>query len=299
MRQSLRRCGEDSHRCSSNPNAHSLLGVRLATLKAKGLTSLSPPITKIHKTRWLPNTSTWFSGNRGIRQAQKITRLNYRVALRLCSLRPEDSRSPLQRRDSGSTHERARPSSRHPPQSGTGSQVTVPPIHAPQGGTRYQVAAVALDGAHSAVAISSGEMRYSSNRRSIVVKLDWKILLAGWVQTIGRGLVVYAVRRGCSLSPLIGPVLFRVLPIDEKYRPASPKMADRSTVFSVRYVMMSIDLPVVGLLEVVAVLVNALGDPDVLELRLSARATGGPPGVESNCSRINVHSYPSSLFTSL
>ncbi len=102
----------------------------------------------------------------------------------------------------------------------------MPPIHAPQGGTRYQVAAVALDGAHSAVAISSGEMRYSSNRRSIAVKLDMKILLAEWVLTMGRGLVVYAVRRGCSLSPLIGAVLFRVLPIDEKYRPASPKMAD-------------------------------------------------------------------------
>ena len=136
-------------------------------------------------------------------------------------------------------------------------------------------------------------------RRSIMVKHDMKILLAGWVFTLGRGLVVYAVRGGCSLSPLIGSVLFRVLPIDEEYRPASPKMADRSTVFSVRYVMMSIDLPVVGLLEVVAVLVDALGDPVGLELRLPARATGGPPWVESNCSRVNVHSYPTPLFTSL
>ena len=126
-----------------------------------------------------------------------------------------------------------------------------------------------------------------------------KILLAGWVLTIGRGLVVYAVRRGCSLSPLIGAVLFRVLPIDEEYRPASPKMADRSTVFSVRYVMMSIDLPVVSLLEVVAVLVAALGDPEGFELRLPARASGGPPRVEPNCSWVNVYSHPTPLLTSL
>ena len=67
-----------------------------------------------------------------------------------------------------------------------------------------------------------------------MAKHDMKILLAGWVLTISRGLVVYAVCRGGSLSSLIGPVLFRVLPIDEKYRPASPKMTDRPTVFSVR-----------------------------------------------------------------
>ena len=126
-----------------------------------------------------------------------------------------------------------------------------------------------------------------------------EILLAGWAFALGRGLVVCAVRGGCSLSSLISPVLFRVLPIDEKYRPASPKMTDRSTVFSVRYIMMSIDLPVVRLLEVVAVLVDALGDPVGLELRLPAQASGGPPRVESNCSWVDVHSYPAPMFTSL
>ena len=125
-----------------------------------------------------------------------------------------------------------------------------------------QATAVTSDGARSAGMVSLEEEECSSDRRSIMVKHDMKILLAGWVFTLGRGLVVYAVRGGCSLSPLIGSVLFRVLPIDEEYRPASPKIADRSIAFSVRYIIMSIDLPVVSLLEVVAVLVNALGDPE-------------------------------------
>ena len=117
--------------------------------------------------------------------------------------------------------------------------------------------------------------------------------------TFGRGLVVYAVCDGRSLSSLIGPVLFRVLPIDEKYRPASPKMTDRSTVFSVRYIKMSIDLPLVRLLKVVAVLVDALGDPARFKFHLPARTSGGPPWVEWICSGINVNSNPTPLFTSL
>jgi hypothetical protein len=100
-------------------------GANSATQKAKGLISRSLPITNVQKTRWLSSTSTWFSGSRGARRAQKIARLNYRVAPRLCSLRPGDSRSPLQRRDSGGTHKRVKPIPRHAPQSGTGSQATV------------------------------------------------------------------------------------------------------------------------------------------------------------------------------
>ena len=139
-------------------------------------------------------------------------------------------------------------------------------------------------------------MRCQSNRLNIwVLKLIWH----DEISTLGRGLVVYAVCRGGSLSSLIGPVLFRVLPIDEKYRPASPKMADRPTVFSVRYILMSIVLPVVRLPKVVTVLELALGDSEGLQSRLPARATGGPPWVERNGSWIDMHSNPTPLFASL
>ena len=41
----------------------------------------SLPITIVHKLRWLLNTSTWFSGSRGVELTQKIAQPNYRVAL--------------------------------------------------------------------------------------------------------------------------------------------------------------------------------------------------------------------------
>ena len=41
----------------------------------------SPPITIVHKLRWLLNSSTWFSGSRGVELTQKIAQPNYRVAL--------------------------------------------------------------------------------------------------------------------------------------------------------------------------------------------------------------------------
>ena len=51
-----------------------------------------------------------------------------------------------------------------------------------------------------------------------------------------------------------------------------------------KYIKLSNVLPLVCLLKVVAVLVDALGDPAGLENRLAARASGGPPRVESNYS---------------
>ena len=104
--------------------------------------------------------------------------------------------------------------------------------------------------------------------------------------------LVGIVRNGRSSSSLIGPVLFRILLIDDKDRPASPWMTDQP-VNSINI------LPLVHLVEVVAVLVDALGDPVGLELRLAARASGGPPRVESNYSGIDMNSSQSPLFSSL
>ena len=167
----------------------------LATQKAKGLTSRSLPITKVHKTRRPSNTSTWFSGSRGVRQAQKNTRLNYRVAPRLCSLRPGDSRSPLQRRDSGGTHKRVKPTPRHPPQSGTGSQATV--IN-PRTRTAPEERSRSPPG------------RVSVRRLTSLSESSVNILLAGLHHTPSVG---WLVCRGSSLSSLVCTVLTRVLAV--------------------------------------------------------------------------------------
>ena len=100
--------------------------------------------------------------------------------------------------------------------------------------------------------------------------------------TLARGLVVYAVCDGRSWPSLVGPVLFRVLPIDDEYRPASPWVTDQPTALFVKYIQLSNVLPLIRLLKVVAVLVDALSDPAGLELHLTARASGGPPWEESN-----------------
>ena len=52
-------------------------------------------------------------------------------------------------------------------------------------------------------------------------------------------------------------------------------MTDRPITFFIKYIQLSNVLPLVRLLKVVAVLVDALGDPAGLELRLTARALGG------------------------
>ena len=111
--------------------------------------------------------------------------------------------------------------------------------------------------------------------------------------------MVYAVCNGRSLPSLVGPVLFRILPIDDKYRPASLRTTDRPTAFSVKYIQLSNVLPLVRLLKVVAVLVDALGYPSRPGLRLTARASGGRPWFESTYSGISMNTNPAPLFTSL
>ena len=104
--------------------------------------------------------------------------------------------------------------------------------------------------------------------------------------------LVIVVRNGRSLSSLVGSILFRVSLIHHEDGTASPRVADR-------HVLLVLVLPVVGLLELAAVaLVDALRDPVRLELRLSSWATGGPPRIEVDDSRINMYSNPSPLFSS-
>ena len=104
--------------------------------------------------------------------------------------------------------------------------------------------------------------------------------------------LVVVVRNGRSLPSLVCSVLFRVPLIHHKDGSASPWMTDRCT-------LLILELPVVGLLELAAAaLVDALRDPVRLELRLPSWATGGPPRIEVNDSRIHMNSNPSPLFSS-
>ena len=59
-----------------------------------------------------------------------------------------------------------------------------------------------------------------------------------------------------------------------------------------------VELPLVILLEVFPVLVDALCNPPRLEFCLLARASRGPPWVELVYTKFNVDSNPSTSFTS-